>query len=213
MRISRYLLPLAAASAMLMAQGAQAVPISFDNITNNNPTDAASGEAQLSVDVTGGVGQAVFTFSNVGSEELFIADIYFDDDANVLNSFVSIVGSAGVSFSENANPANLPSGNNIGFDTTGGLSADADPPVGQNGVDPGELLTLTLSLEDALTVNDVLAALTAGTLRIGLHVQGYDSGGSESYVNIPPVDTPEPAALGLLGLGILGTAALRRRKS
>lgn len=40
----------------------------FVNITNNDPLNAAAGEAQLSVAVTdSGGGQVLFTFSNTGS--------------------------------------------------------------------------------------------------------------------------------------------------
>ena len=58
---------------------------------------------------------------------------------------------------------------------------------------------------------DVLSDLSNRDLRIGIHVQGFASGGSESFVNHVP-DASIMLLLGpaLLSLGLLGR---RRRKS
>jgi len=48
---------------------------------------------------------------------------------------------------------------------------------------------------------------TVGSLRIGIHVQGFDGEGSESFVNTP---VPGAVLLGLLGLG---AGWLKLRKS
>jgi hypothetical protein len=60
-----------------------------------------------------------------------------------------------------------------------------------------------------------------GGLRIGIHVQGFASGGSESFVNNPPAPpgggedppsaVPEPGVLSLVGFSLLGMLAVRRR--
>lgn len=59
------------------------VTLGFDNITNNDPTDAADGEAQLAVTVAcpvnGNTNQVSFTFTNTGSAAMSITDVYFDD--------------------------------------------------------------------------------------------------------------------------------------
>ena len=56
------------------------------------------------------------------------------------------------------------------------------------------------------TYADVLSELASGALRIGIHVQGFASTGSESLIN-----TPEPGTALLLALGLGGLAAGRRR--
>ena len=179
-------------AALLMfaipAQADDPVMLGFVNITNNNPGDAAIGEAQLFVEVSDpGGDQVLFTFYNVGTEDSSIADVYFDDGS--LLGIASIDDShPGVSFSQGANPADLPGGNGISppFEVTEGFSADSDPPAQPNGVNPGEWLGILFDLQDGKTFADVLDDLATGALRIGIHVQGFASGGSESFINHPP---------------------------
>jgi hypothetical protein len=85
-----------------------------------------------------------------------------------------------------------------------------------NGVNPGEWLTIIWNLVAGTSFSDVIAALNlggdqAGSLRVGIHVQGFSNGGSESFVNSTPAPVPVPAA-GLLLAGALGALALSRRR-
>jgi hypothetical protein len=188
----------------------QAALYGFKNITNNNGTDAAIGEAQLFVDVTNpGPNQVLFKFYNIGSADSSIADIYFDD--GTLLGIASIVNGAGVAFSQGASPGNLPGGDTISppFVTTADFLADSDPPVQPNGVNPGEWVTILFNLQPGKDFQDTLDALNGGSdLRIGIHVQGFASGGSESFVNV----VPEPGTLILLGSGLLGLVVAGRKK-
>ena len=208
----KHVLPAAALLAAVVVTPVQAVTLSFSCITGNVAGDCAIGEAQLSVDVTdAGPGQVLFTFSNSGPDASSIADVYFDD--GTLLGLASIDNSdSGVAFSQGASPPNLPGANNASppFVTTAGFLADSNPPVQPNGVNPGEYLGITFDLQASGSFADVLAELANGDLRIGIHVQGYETGGSESFVNNP---VPVPAAVWLFGSGLLGLVGIARRKT
>jgi hypothetical protein len=180
----------------------------FGCITNSVAANAVAGSAQLWVDVedTPGPGFVSFTFYNSGPLPCSITDVYFDD--GTLLGISSITNSAGVDFNTGAAPPNLPGGNLISpaFVTTAGFSADSNPPAQPNGVNPGGWLRITFTLVGGNTYADTISALnTPGdNLRIGIHVQGFADGGSESFVNVP---TPGGLAL----LAALPFAARRRR--
>lgn len=196
------------AALLLAASPATGATLSFGCISGNSLGDCAIGQAQLSAEVTdAGGGQVLFSFYNAGPADSSIADVYFDDGS--LLSIAIIINSVGVSFSQFASPGNLPAASNASppFVTTAGFSADSDAPVQPNGVNPGEVLGIRFDLQSGQTFNDVLAELANGTLRIGLHVQGFESGGSESFVN-----APEPASLALSGLVVIALAGARLRR-
>lgn len=205
----------------------------FWNITNNDPVNAAVGEAQFSLEVTDGEqnpGHVVFIFRNEGPDPASITDVYFDD--GTLTSLTELIdlddptdplhpwfgmGDSGVDFSPGASPADLPGGDDPDlmsalpypqslFETSLGFSADSDPPPPSMGVEPGEWLGIEFSMNGGI-LDDVIAELQNFTLRVGIHVQAFENGGvdSESFMA-----TPEPATVCLLGLG--GLALLRRRR-
>lgn len=152
-----------------------------------------------------------FTFTNAGPAASSITDVYFDDGS--LLGIAQIVNGTGVDFTQLATPSDLPGGSNVSppFQTTMGFSADSVPAVQPNGVNPGETLAIIFDLMSGKTYADVLNDLTTSALRIGIHVQGYSSLGSESFVN---GSAPEPGPSLLLGVGLALAAAprLRRRR-
>jgi hypothetical protein len=189
----------------------------FFNITANSVADAAIGEAQLSVTVSDpGAGQVLFRFDNSGPAASSITDVYFDDGTLLGIASLSDSG-AGVAFSTGSSPPNLPGGNSMSepFETTAGFSADSDPPVQPKGVNPGEWLEVLFDLLPGMSFGDVIDALEQGAgdggLRIGIHVQGFASGGSESFVNTPMIPLPPALLLGLSGLSGLGLVRRVRR--
>ena len=186
----------------------------FDRITSNSVNTAGVGESQLFVEVIdAGSGKVTFLFTNTGPEASSITDIYFDDDADTLLNIDNIDNSdPGVQFTAGAAPGDLPSGNTLlnPFEATAGLTADSDAPVSSNGINPGESLPITLSLSNSSSYAGLLNAIDGNTLRIGLHVQAFADGASESYVNTTVVPAPSAILLGSIGLGFI--RLLRDRK-
>jgi hypothetical protein len=199
--VGAFVLPL-----VLGTSSAMASLYSFSGV-NSNEVDVSS---QLSLDVTQ-VGSSVdFKFTNaLGGVNVFIGTIYFDFlGTNLFSSLTQTDQSGTVSFTGvTPSTQNFPEGNTIGFTT----NAEGDRNGGAvNGVNLGEYLTLAAVLNSTANIDDLLAN---GGLRVGLHIQGYQSGGSDSYVNTPPTSAvPIPAAGWLLGSALVGLMGLRRRK-
>ena len=187
------------------APGRADFTLTFFGVTNNIPGDVAIGEAQVFVTVSDpSPGQVLFTFGNLGPDASSISDVYFDDGD--LLGIASIDNSdPGVSFSQDASPGNLPGHNNVNppFETTEGFLADSDPPVQPSGVNPGESLGILFDLDMGGTFATIIDQLTTGELCIGLRVQGYDSEGSEGFVN-HPIPAPGAMLLGAIGLSVVG---------
>ena len=200
---------------VLFVSTAQAVSLGFGCISNNLAGDCAIGEAQISVEVTDlGGGQVQFDFMNSGPNASSITDVYFDDGtllgiSSLIDADDGVGGDPGVDFSGgSAAPPNLPAGSMASppFVATTGFLADSDPPPASMGVNPGEWLGVIFNLQGGGSFADILAELTSGELRIGVHLQALASGGSESFVNVP---IPEPGTVLLMGLGL---AVLARRR-
>jgi hypothetical protein len=189
---------------------ANAEVYSFSCITANDAGDCAIGESQLSVELTdAGSGLVDFTFTNNGSNDSTISEIYFDD--GTLLGIASIASPSGVAFSQGATPPDLPGGNAVGFDVTAGFLADADNPAPKKGVNAGggDWVTITIALINGKTFSDTVDAM--GTdLRIGVHVINFDSGGSESF--IAPSAVPVPAAAWLFGSALITLVGLKRKQ-
>lgn len=202
-----------AASALGMLAGtgrAATVTYGFECLTNSSATNAATGAAQLTVKVSSSVAGVSFEFNNSGPNASSICQIYFDETTLFLGG-ATITPSAGVSFSINGSPPNLPAGNTASPAFASTIRYTADSPVQPNGVNPGESLLLDFALLTG-SANDVLSELASGALRIGIHVQGFADGGSESFLTGDPVNViplPTASAMGLAGLAAL---SLRRRR-
>lgn len=196
----------------LMVGHASAVQYSFFNITHNSSGDAAIGEAQVVMDVTNaGAGQVLFTFSNSGPLASSITDIYFDGTPLLTHqNFVNVIGA--VSYGVGASPGNLPGGNDPLYNFSADHSYDSNSPTQPNGINPLE--SLGILFQSGSSFNDILAALDDASLRVGLHVQGFASGGSESFIDTPSTvsPVPEPGTMLLLGTGLLGLAVYGKRR-
>lgn len=213
-------------SVGVLALPAMALPTTynFTCITNNNPgsCSAAMGQ-QLSVEAS--VKQASspstisFVFRNNVGIQSSITDIYFQDlgQPEYLKTLNIGAQSKGVSFSPDANPSNLPGGNGISFTATD--SADSNSGKGgvmANGINSAsESLEIWFELGTGRTFSQIEQALATGQLRIGLHVQGFLNGASESFVLAPPQvsPVPEPGFYGVLALGLSALYMKFRRRS
>jgi hypothetical protein len=203
-----------AALAMAGSARADGITLGFVRLTNNGNANVAS---QLTVQVAAvGTNQVSFTFFNAVGIASSITDIYFDD--GTLLGLSGVTSSAGVNFNTPAVPGNLPGGNTAAppFETTAGWSADSDSPVAPNGVNAaGEWVTITFNLINGKNINDTIAALGNGDLRIGLHVQAIGAtNGSDSYINTPGTSVPDGGmTISLLGLALAGLGLVSRRRN
>jgi hypothetical protein len=189
---------------ILTALPAQAFQFNFGNITSNNATNAVAGESQLFVDVTDAAGNdnlssssVLFKFSNVGLAASSITQIYFDN-SSILKSVGTIADSGiGVDYSVASGNLNLPGGNSLTNKFVSDFGIKANTPVSQQGVNPGEWVSVLFNLTPTKTLADVLNDMTIGSMRVGMHVQAFSNGGSEAFVNRPstvkpPVVVPVP---------------------
>lgn len=189
---------------------ARAVTIGFECLTNNDAGDCAIGEAQFEVALTDqGGGTVRFRFKNLGPEASVLSEVYFDDGS--LLALASVIDGPGVDFERDADPPDLPGGQNAvpPFMVTEGFLAQSVPSPSMNGAGPTEWVAIEFTLQGGKNFDDVVSDLANGALRIGLHVIAFDSGGSESFINVP-----EPGTGLLIGTSLIwGVARGRRSRS
>lgn len=202
---------LAVLLSIFVASEAFCASLNFLCITNNNAQNCAVGESQLTVDVSDyGNNQVLFSVNNTGSSLSVVKGIYFDDgtllDIAHLIDQEDDLGFFGVDFST-GNPFSieLPGSTAIDpeFITTAGFLTSAEVPIYENGINAGEWLGIVFDLQYMKDFSSVIDDLATGELRIGLHVLGFDEGGSESFVNATVVPLPSAFLLMLSSLGAL----------
>lgn len=202
---------------------------SFSGITSNSSTNIATGEDELSVVVSEyATSQIAFTFYNAAISSSSITGVYFDD-VGILSGIIKIVESSGVDFSivTDTSHSVLPGGNGQQYNFQVTSLATSDNPSVKNGVNAsGEWVTIVFDFlkdvnGDYYNISDVISALSSEALRIGIHVQGFTNGGSESFLSDktpttgdnggadPAEVVPEPGSLVLLGSVLLGIAGFR----
>jgi hypothetical protein len=204
--------------AALVAFGGSsfAATYSFSNITGNSATNAAAGEAQLSLSTMAIANPQLvrFTLNNAAGMASTVKNVFVDDASGILASVNGFTATTGVSFTVGTN-GSLPGGNSLAttFNESHAIGVRANNPAPSNGVNNGEMLDWTYTLASGYTLADVDNALASGMLRFGVHVIAWADGGSEAFVNDPgtPNLIPSPLAsvMGAAGLSLIG--ARRRR--
>ncbi len=215
--MKKFLIALALGACVAAPASAATNTYSFNCLTNTNAANCGIGEAQLFMDVsdTLNASQVLFEFRNTGLAAGSLTDIYFDD--GTLLGIAQVFNGPGVSFTPPATPGNLPGANNASpaFQTTAGFSADSDNPPPKNGVNPGEKVGILFNLISGQSFADVVNALGiaggANGLRVGVHVQSFGNGGSESFINaVSPVPEAKQWLMMMLGISVIATRAMRR---
>jgi len=214
--MKKILIALVIGACTAASASAATISYSFNCITYNNAANCGIGQAQLFLDVsdTLNTSQVLFEFRNVGAGAASITDVYFDD--GTLLGIAQIFNGPGVKFTPPATPGNLPGANmaSPAFQTTAGFSADSDAPVSKNGINPGQKLGILFDLQSGQRFADVINALFIGGgtngLRVGVHAQSIDSGGSESFVNsVSLVPEASQWLMMLAGILVIATRAMR----
>ena len=183
------------------------VPFEFEGVSNPSDLEYIDLNA-LIVSATGGVSVSISNQSLAGSPGVTatqptVTRIFFEDRNGTAGNEVTILShSSGVSFAR-TDGANLPGGNNIGFEVDSAFTAANPRPV--NGLDPGESIVF---LFGGASYEHVLSSVQSGDFRIAMHVQEIGRHGQDSaaFVNV----IPEPGSTLAMLLG--GLLLLRRRR-
>jgi len=167
-------------------------------------------------------GKAAFRISNISDpdSDSVLTAVYFDDGVllDISEIFSPSDTSLTVHFEKDldepkggVSPADLPSGQTIGFNTTemdgALLAADADSSPMKWGLSSGEYVDIVFELHDRYIsdpdIYDVISEMDDFTIRVGAHIQGLglNAEDSASAVSIP---APGAVLLGMIGLGLVG---------
>jgi len=179
----------------------------FTCITNNDAGDCAIGTTQLSATVVQSGGDAVLMISMTGPQAGVVEQIFIESSFVTAISFQASTATGVVAFGTGQVGGNLPGGAMVGFDEVFNIAADDPAPSNGIGRHPqDDVSPQTGAFLLSLTGGDFSDLLT--DLRIGVHVIGYSSGDSESFISTP---IPEPGTFALLATGLLGLATAGRR--
>jgi hypothetical protein len=210
LNLVKSLLAVAGVAVLSAVSAAPASAFSFSNIAGGDtPGDAYANNFGFNVINQGGtVFFDIFNYGNVAAPDMFISKVFFDDNGYLSQPWVNANNNVGqVAFKGEASKDQLPQG---GKSFTTDYSFTRNPGNGNaNGIQGGEKVQLAF----VGNYNNVLAALTDGTLKIGLHVQALPNDKSDSYISSNTQDTPEPLTMLAAGAAVgFGTMFKKQRE-
>ncbi|MEG4799263.1 PEP-CTERM sorting domain-containing protein [Microcoleus sp. ARI1-B5] len=205
--VVKSILAVAGVAALSALSAAPASAFSFGNIVGGD-TVGDSYVNDFSFDVTDTGNNSVgfkIANNNTSVAGIYIGSVYFDtgNNSSLLSAFGINTGNTGTVNFANNGTANMPQSANLSSAWSTDFSATKQGAA-SNGVQTGEVLGLSFGGN----YNNVVSALNAGTLRLGLHVQGIN-GGSDTFVSSSgnTENTPEPltmlAAAAAVGFGTM----------
>ena len=200
-------------TALSALSAAPASAFGFGNIMGGDTVGDAYVN-DFSFDVSGDGDNVLFKIANNNTSVpgIFIGSVYFDtgNNAGLLSAFGLDAGNTGtVDFKDNGT-ANMSQSANLTTPWSTDFSATKSGGA-SNGVQTGEALGFSF----AGNYNNVVSALNAGSLRLGLHVQGIN-GGSDTFVSSSSSgnteNTPEPLTMLAAGAAVgFGTMFKKQR--
>jgi len=210
LNLVKSLLAVAGVAALSALSAAPASAFTFSNITGGDtPGDAYVNS--FTFDVVNDGPLVLFKINNSGdprASSMFISKVLFDDNRYLSNPSVNIGNVGRVDFIGGAGNDQLPQGGN-NFTTDYAFSRETGAGNAW-GIQAGE----SLGVSFVANYNNVMTALSDGTLRLGLHVQALPNGASDSYIssNGNTQDTPEPLTMLAAGAAVgFGTMFKKQR--
>jgi hypothetical protein len=203
----------AAPASAVSLSPAPASTFSFGNVAGGDTVGDAYVN-DFTFDVTdGGSDNVLFKIGNKNTSVagIFIGSVYFDtgSNSNLLSAFGINTGNTGTVNFQNNGTANMAQSANLSNAWSTDFSATKTGGA-SNGVQTGEALGLSF----AGNYNNVVSALNAGTLRLGLHVQGIN-GGSDTFVSSTDntQNTPEPLTMLAAGAAVGFGAMFKKQRA
>ena len=210
LNLVKSLLAVAGVAAVSAVSAAPASAFSFSNIAGGDtPGDAYINSFTFDVFNLGS--SVIFNIKNSGdaaAPSMFISQVFFDDNGYLSTPVVNFGNFGQVAFSGGLSNDRLPQGGN-NFTTDYAFSSN-NGGGNEYGVQAGESLAVRFNGN----YNNVLFALTDGTLKIGLHVQALPNGASDSYISNSgnTQNTPEPLTMLAAGAAVgFGTMFKKQR--
>ena len=190
------------------AGSASAVSLgTFSCITGNSAADCGIGEAQLSAVIVEDGSDALLTIEMDGPANAVVEQLFLESSSATGLAFATSAGVGQVAFGVGAAGGNLPGGNVVGFLSAWNSSANNPKPrwgVGRHPQDDSAPQAAEFRIAHSGTFEDFLSGL-----RVGVHVLGYDGGGSESFT----AEVPELGSLSTFLSGFLALAIWSRGKA